>query len=317
MKSLPDALSSGPFSTRTARQLGVPPQDLRRKGLLIPTRGVRVRDMPTTLLARATAFRVALPEAVAFSHVTAAQFAELPLPSGVERQTDLDVMCPSGVGPIQRPGCKGHRGLETRKTVVLHGLPVTGLADTWVDLGEVLKRGLALDDLVVAGDVVARRLDEIHEPGAGVNLLQAVLGSRVRPRGKKLLTEALTLISPRSKSPMETRARLMFHRGGLPAPELNVNVEFDVEDDQGGAGWMLEGDFVWRKQRVIGEYQGKHHKEIRQRAVDVSRRHLAEDEGWTFVEIFAGDVYTRPKRIAMLRRLARALGLPPEGLTLA
>lgn len=317
MEPLPDALSAGPFATRVARQLGVPPQDLRRKNLLTPTRGARVTEPPTTLVARAAAYRVALPDAVAYSHITAAQLAALPLPRAVERQMDLDVMCPSGVGPIQRPGCRGHRGLEARTTVVLNGLPVTGLEDTWVDLGEVLKRGLALDDLVVAGDVVASRLDELNETGAGVDLMRAALASRVRPRGKRVLTEALALISPRSKSPMETRARLMFHRGGLPSPELNVNVEFDNGEADGGAGWMLEGDFVWREQRVIGEYQGKHHKEIRQRAVDVARRHLAEDEGWTFVEIFAGDVYTRPKRIAMLRRLARELSVPPEDLKLA
>ena len=79
---------------------------------------------------------------------------------------------------------------------------------------------------------------------------------------------------------------------------------------------MLEGDFVWRRQRVVAEYQGEHHKTIGQRAVDVARRHLAEDEGWTFVEIFAGDVFTRAKRIAMLRRLGRALDVPEGQLNL-
>ncbi|MFC7487106.1 hypothetical protein ACOCJ7_00815 [Knoellia sp. CPCC 206453] len=327
MEPLPDALTTGPFSTTAARALGVPAQDLRRKGMLIPTRGARVTELPETLAARAAAFLVALPEDVAFSHITGAQLAELPLPRGLENQVDLDVMCRSGVGPIQRPGCIGHRGLETREAVRLRGLPVTGLAETWVDLGEVMKRGLDLDDLVVAGDVVARRLDEGMGEGEargdrhGIDCLRSALMSRVRPRGKKVLVEALTLISPKSKSPMETRARLMFHRGGLPAPELNVSVEFEDGAGEGavdgGAGWMLEGDFVWREQRVIGEYQGKHHKEIRQRAVDVARRHLAEDEGWTFVEIFAGDVYTRPKRIAMLRRLGRELGVPDSDLNLA
>ncbi|KGN30919.1 hypothetical protein N802_05845 [Knoellia sinensis KCTC 19936] len=187
-----------------------------------------------------------------------------------------------------------------------------------MDLGEVLGRGLTLDDVVVAGDVAARLLDVSRGPGEGPAAMRATLHSRVRPRGKVLLTEALDLTSPRSKSPMETRARLMFRRGGLPSPELNATVTFESHDGDGGtAGWLLEGDFVWRAQKVIGEYQGNHHAAISQRAVDVARRHLAEDEGWTFVEIFAGDVYTRSKRISMLRRLGRALGVSEADLNLS
>lgn len=316
MQRLPDDLAARPFSITEARLLGVPARELRNKKLHALTRGSRVKDEPTTLTARALAYLVALRGPAALSHISAALVWGLPLPRVIERQSDLDVMCGGRSGPVRRSGCIGHRGLE-RRHVVQHpsGVAVTSLADTWVDLGEVLERGLGLDDLVVAGDVAARLLDKSTEAGNGVMLMRATLDARVRPRGKVMLSHALDLVSPRAKSPMETRARLMFQRGGLPTPELNVAVEF--EDAGGsGAGWMLEGDFVWRDQRVIGEYQGKHHRGIGQRAVDVARRHLAEDEGWTFVEIFAGDVYTRPKRIAMLRRLGRALGVPGSDLDL-
>lgn len=78
---------------------------------------------------------------------------------------------------------------------------------------------------------------------------------------------------------METRARLMFHRAGLPEPELNALVTFD------GGGRMLEGGFVWRRARVLDEYQGAQHATIRQRGVDHSRRLLAEDDGWIFLEV--------------------------------
>ncbi|MFC7488184.1 hypothetical protein ACOCJ7_17525 [Knoellia sp. CPCC 206453] len=316
MQRLPDDLAARPFSTMQARTLGVSARELRSKELHVLTRGSRVKNEPTTLTERSLAYLVALRAPVALSHITAALLWGLPLPAVLERQSDLDVMCGHRSGPVRRNGCIGHRGLERRR-VVQHpsGVAVTGLADTWVDLGEVLDRGLALDDLVVAGDVAARLLDRSKGAGNGVRLMRAVLDARVRPRGKLVLGQALALVSPRAKSPMETRARLMFHRGGLPTPELNVAVEFK-DAGGGGAGWMLEGDFVWRDHRVIGEYQGKHHSDIGQRAVDVSRRHLAEDEGWTFVEIFAGDVYTRPKRIAMLRRLGRALGVPESDLDL-
>lgn len=317
MQRLPDDLAARAFSVSEARSLGVPARELRKKDLNVVTRGSRVNCEPSTLTARALAYLVAMRPPVALSHISAAVVWGLPLPPALERQSDLDVMCGLQAGPVRRDGCIGHRGLERRR-VVTHptGVAVTSLADTWVDLGEVLGRGLTLDDLVVAGDVAARLLDrDADVDGSGVEALRAVLDARTRPRGKRLLSQALDLVSPRSKSPMETRARLMFERAGLPTPELNVAVEFDGGEGN-GAGWMLEGDFVWRDQRVIGEYQGKQHGEIRQRAIDVARRHLAEDEGWTFVEIFAGDVYTRPKRIAMLRRLGRALGVPPSDLNL-
>lgn len=317
MQRLPDDLTARAFSIKEAQALGVPVRELRNKNLHVLTRGSRAPSEPDTFSDRALAYLVAMRAPVALSHISAAKLWGLPLPRNLERQSALDVMCGLRAGPVRRDGCIGHRGLERRTAVTHHtGVVVTSLADTWVDLGEVLGRGLDLDDLVVAGDVAARLLDrEAGEEGSGLRTLRTVLDGRIRPRGRRLLTEALDLISPRSKSPMETRARLMFHRGGLPAPELNVPVAFD-DDDGNVAGWMLEGDFVWRNQRVIGEYQGKHHREIKQRATDVARRHLAEDEGWTFVEIFAGDVYTRPKRIAMLRRLARALGVPPSDLDL-
>jgi hypothetical protein len=257
---------------------------------------------------------------IGLSHVTAAQQWSLPLPQELERQTELDVMCRSGAGPVRRQGCIGHRGLERRTVVTHQGLPVTSLADTWVDLAEVMHRGLDLDDLVVAGDVAARLLERHGDDGecvTGVEQLATCLSGRVRPRGKVILSSALPLISPRSKSPMETRARLVFARAGLPSPELNVAVHFDgTGGDATTGGWLLEGDFVWRKQRVIAEYQGKHHATIGQRAVDASRRVLAEEEGWTFFEVFAGDVYTRPKRLNLLRRLARALDVPDSALTL-
>ena len=77
----------------------------------------------------------------------------------------------------------------------------------------------------------------------------------------------------------------MFHRAGFPEPELNAV----VRDAHGG--WLLEGDLVWRKQRVIGEYQGSDHASIRRRSADSSRATGAEAEGYRVLEIYAEDVY--------------------------
>jgi hypothetical protein len=280
-----------------------------------------VATCPATLRESAEAFAVGMPHDVAFSHVTAALLLRLPLPASLEEQSFLDVMRPTWVAQVRRRGCRGHRGLERRGVLDLDGLRVVGPADTWVDLGEVASRGLGLDDLVVAGDAVARQLemqqlaDALGAPvgaglpaGAGVALLGAALHARVRPRGKALLVQALPLVRSGSRSAMETRARLMFHRAGFPEPELNAT----VRDAHGG--WLLEGDLVWRQQRVVGEYQGADHRSIRRRSADSSRAGTAEDHDYRVLEIYAEDVFGGARRRALLHRFARTMNLEPADL---
>ena len=98
----------------------------------------------------------------------------------------------------------------------------------------------------------------------------------------------------------------MFVRAGFPEPEVNAA----VLDAHGG--WLLEGDLVWRRQRVIGEYQGSDHASIRRRSADASRASGAEAEDYRILEIFAEDVYRGARRRACLNRFARALCLDPS-----
>ena len=101
----------------------------------------------------------------------------------------------------------------------MQGLRVVAPADTWCDMGELTSPALAIDDLVVMGDAVVNRL----EP-EGIATLRSALDSRTRPRGRARLMAAGGLIRVGSRSPMETRTRLMFHRAGFPEPELNAEV---------------------------------------------------------------------------------------------
>ena len=312
----PREFTEAPFGVASARESGMPRWRLRAAALQVPTRSVRSLAPVRTPAERATAFRVALPDDVVFSHVTAAQLWALSLPRHLDAQRDLDVMRATSLAQIRRSECIGHRGLEVRDSATVRGLPVTGLADTWVDLGEVLDRGVTLDDLVVLGDEVATRLagrpdagaGEFDWSGVGREALGSTLASRVRPRGKSQLTAALDLVRAPVRSPMETRARLMFHRAGFPEPQVNR----DVFHRDGG--WLLEGDLVWEAQRVVGEYQGSDHASIRRRSYDASRNALAADEDWRVLEIYAEDVYKPVRRIACLTRFATALDLDPAGL---
>ena len=121
---------------------------------------------------------------------------------------------------------------------------------------------------------------------------------------------ALPLLRTRSWSPMETRARLAFVRAGLPEPLLN----HDIRDASGE--WLATGDFVWPKERVVGEYQGEVHAGLSRREADNGRRLLVEDDGWGYLELFAADIRQPARRATALTRLSRLLGIDPGTLTL-
>jgi hypothetical protein len=298
------ALPSGPLDLELARRLGLSDHQWRSARLRRVTRSVRSLDALSSTRERAAAYALALPSDAVFSHVTAAQLWGLPLPAELEAQVVLDVIRPTGRGLVERQGCHGHRGAERRSTTTVHGIRVTSLTDSWVDLGEVVQRGLDLDDLVIAADeVLARGGAARTSVGDPTVHLRRVLAGRVRPRNARLLGTALGLARPGVRSPMETRARLMFHRAGFPEPEVNAAVY--ARD----GGWLAEGDLVWRAQRVIGEYQGSVHGGIRERSYDADRNGLLTDDGWRVLEIYADDVFRAARRRETVTRFARALGL--------
>lgn len=315
---LPVELGPGPFSTARARGLGVPAQRLGRSDLVHPTRGVHALTEPGTLVERAAAFEVAMPGDRAFSHVTAALLWGLPLPVALEtsataEDAPLHVIAPTRHGMPKRVGVVGHRGLELRAVGSPPGtaVRVVDVADTWCDLGELPRGSLSTDDLVVVGDAVVALLDARAGRAVGVAALREALHRRTRPRGAVALRRALALVRPGVRSPMETRARLMFVHAGFPEPEVNAPVT-----DSAGE-WLAEGDLVWRRQRVVGEYQGKHHADRRRRSQDAFRRGLVEGHGWRVKELWAEDLRPGPRRRWTLTSFARELDLDLSTLRIA
>lgn len=270
-----------------ARQDGVPPSSLR--SLASPFRGVRSHTEIDAAPARLRALALVHDGSFAASHCTAAQVHGLSLPRECLHDA-LHVMT-SGEGRVRRPGVVGHRGLAERQTVQREGVRVTGLADTWLDLAPVV----SLDSLVVLGDEVARRL-------GGIDDMLRRLDRRLP--GVQRARQALEWVRPGSASPMETRSRVLFGRAGLPEPELNI----PIRDDDGG--WLGTGDLVWKEAKVVGEYQGaKHFGDYKRGDRDITRRRAVEDAGWTYVDFTKDDYYQRPRRIALVRRLAAELGV--------
>jgi hypothetical protein len=296
--ALPEDLVAKPFTLADGVAAGLGRGRLAGHDLATPTSGVRSGVPLDETVQRAWAFALALPDDCAFSHLTAAEIYGLPLPASAAGGS-LHVMRASHRTRVRRAGCRGHRGLDGRTVVQARGLRVTDLADTWCDCAPLL----GLDDLVVLGDQVARRLRSVVP-------LELAVARRNRPRAKQLMDAAVPLLRTRSWSPMETRARLAFVRAGLPEPLLN----HDVLDAAGE--WLVTGDFVWEEQKVIGEYQGEVHAGLNQREADNGRRLLVEDDGWRYLELFAADIFKPTHRATALTRLARLLGIDPGTLSL-
>jgi len=289
---LPEPLLAGPFGIARAVELGVGRGRLRHRGLIVPTRGVRTLTSPRTVADHARAQALVLSRPFAFSHLTAAALLGMPLPRRVDQPTEVHVMTTTTRGQARRSGVVGHRGVERRSVVEVGGLPVVGPVDTWADLAG----SVPPDELVVLGDWLL---------GQGLRLeqLAQVVHHRETMRGVRSLRAALRLVRPGSASRMETLARLMFVRGGLPEPELNA----DVHDLNGQ--WILRADFLWRARRVLAEYQGDIHRTDRQRwQSDVARRRLAEQNGWTVIELTSRELFQGPAREELLDHLRTLLG---------
>src|SRR5690606_33475410 len=140
--SFPEPFHQGTFRVREARGR-VPSGSLRT--LANPYRGVRGHDLPDTVAERFAALRLVCPGDLALSHCSAAEVLNLPLP----RECEHEALHVTGSGArVRRRGVVAHRGLDRREVTTLRGIPVTGLADTWLDLAPFV----SLEDLVVVGD---------------------------------------------------------------------------------------------------------------------------------------------------------------------
>ncbi|HEX5968305.1 MAG TPA: hypothetical protein VFY88_07515 [Intrasporangium sp.] len=175
-----------------------------------------------------------------------------------------------------------------------------------MDLGELIGPGkpVGLDDVIILGDAVALRLGSVQP-------LRDALEKRVRPRGKLTLLEALEWIRYGAESPGETRTRLFLVRAGLPEPELNRPI---VTEDR---VWLGRPDLMWRKQKVLIEYQGEqYHAGEKAREADEDRHGGFRGDGWTVVPVWKDDVNSLERRRMLVLHMALVLGVPAEALRL-
>jgi very-short-patch-repair endonuclease len=88
---------------------------------------------------------------------------------------------------------------------------------------------------------------------------------------------------------MESALRLLLIDGGLPIPEINVNI-YDFFGTH-----IARVDLLYRAQKVVVEYDGDQHRTSRQQfATDVERLSKLAAAGYLVLRFTASDLLGRP-----------------------
>lgn len=297
---LPPALARRSFALPESDACGVPRKRTRARDLRTVSRGLRVPvGVELSLVQRIRPHLVLLPDAVV-SDVTAAQLHGMPLPPHLEAESLLHFTRPAGSAAIARKGVQGHRRSLLQSDVEdIEGIPLTGLARTWVDIAGRLD----FDSLVAAADWLVsehrRDFGPPRIPNIPLTELHSYVASLRGARFLRRIKEALTLVRVGVDSPPETRLRLMMLRGGLPEFTVNCPIESPRIHR---AVWS---DLGSPQYRVCVEYDGLHHLTPEQQASDNERDALTALAGWRQIKI--NRLQLRQSEATVLAPIRRAL----------
>ena len=177
---------------------------------------------------------------------------------------------------VRVSGMEVHRYTQRPEVSVVDGFPVTGKAQTFLDLAPVL----GLVELVVLGDSLSLR-------DAGLPELLRRRAGEAGGRGVVAARRAAALVRVGAESAQETRTRLLMVLAGLPEPVLQHPMV-----ERGRVVHRLDMALV--EQFLAIEYDGDHHLSRGQRERDILRRAKWEGLGWRFIDVISPDIYRHP-----------------------
>jgi hypothetical protein len=156
-----------------------------------------------------------------------------------------------------RPGIRIHNAmLPDSHVTVSQGIRVTSVARTVVDLARISS---FTEGVIVADSALRQRLTCEDE-------LRRVMTNCVRWPGVTRAKRVIEFSDGRAESAFESIARVAFHDGGLPPPDLQVWVG-------GDDGVIGRADFLWRAHHTIAEADGA----MKYADPDRARRQLQRD----------------------------------------
>lgn len=239
------------------------------------------------------------PSAV-LSHETAAILHGIPVPTvrwrqlergedrgGLEgRMPTVHLSLPKGSRRVRREGVADHRrNLGATHVTELHGLRITTLERTWLDLSAMGWPWL-LEDLVVAGDHLVKH--PWHPDGrlpslTTVQRIRGAIDEVGQFKGKRIATEALDLVRVGADAPSETLMRLALLDAGLPEPALQCPLDRADPDSP-------ECDLGYEDCRLALQYEGAGHRTAEQQTRDVRRDRYAAARGWDTLKANVADL---------------------------
>lgn len=240
----------------------------------------------TTLVDRCYALLSVAPHVI-FCGTTAAELEQLPLPAWtLSSPRLLTVSVPKGRIAVERSEVRCRRmRLADDDVRRVRGLVLTTPERTFVDLAAEI----AVPDLVAVGDHLLRNglasRASLHE------VVERLRGAR----GIRKARAAVDLLDARAESPQESRLRVLLLRGGLPRPQVNL----EIFDDCGV--FLARGDLVFETQRVVVEYDGEYHLTREQQRKDAERRLRLNLGGWLIVTLTAADLRHPEQAVAKVR----------------
>ena len=261
-RPVPAHLRSRAFAREEALEAGITPRMLQHKRFeaIFPS-VYRLRGAVLTPRQWIAAARLALPADSRLSHGTA--LWELGLELGELKPLHFTVA----------------RDLHlTIDDIFLHRtevMPWSGDQRVSVEAAFVgAAMSMRLIDVIAAGDWLLNR-DYMTKAA----LAQFIERDPWRP-GTAIAREALRWMDGRSRSIKESETRCILVFAGLPVPELNL----DVFDDHGV--FLGCGDLVYRRWRLLVEYEGRQHAEDPwQFASDIDRYARWRGDGWEYIQV--------------------------------
>lgn len=283
MYTIPPELHGRPFTVSEAIERGLTRRALQSSRFVMIRQGIyRTAQTEPTFLLQVQAAQLVLPADAVASHTTALHL----------RGVDVAAYLPLHFSAVSRPEIDRedivfHRRQSRLNPVEIQGVPTLGPRRTFVDVATMLSssRLLAVGDwLVNTGEVDL------------LDLRAYVIMSHLD--GVRHARRIAPLVRERVGSVRESYVRWALHSAGLPEPEVNV----DIYDDHGG--WLARGDLVFRKWKVLVEYDGwQHERDAEQRQWDHLRREQLEAAGWRVIVVTAEDMKW-PRGIAIRVRQA-------------
>ena len=271
-----------PYSPQTAasRRPKIYLTVLSRKGLEVAVRAgrfVRVRRGVYAMRSPGVPVQLAALDLASGTHIVACMHTAAEI-YGFDTEPDdrLHILDPGiRMRPVADVMVHQRIGAPLRK---VEGRLATAPAWTAVEIARTVRRPRALAVLDAA----------LHSGACTRHELLAAVGEQRGRRGIVNVRELVKLADGRAESPMESEARLVFIDGGLPVPELQLEIV-----DLYGRVWRV--DFAWPDYKLIVEYDSvEWHANPDGWKHDRMKTARLQECGWTTNAIVVDDVRKYP-----------------------